>query len=99
MCVSIQKKKMFNHHELMFVGLVLNHSLGKKYNKFLSPLFVGGFRHHHRFSIMQQPSMEEKMSTQGSAYGRDVNLSSGRGFPSLPIYRYRFSFTYYFRKQ
>lgn len=31
------------------------------------------------------------MSTQGSAYGRDVNLSSGRGFPSLPIYRCRFS--------
>lgn len=38
------------------------------------------------------------MSTQGSAYGRDVNLSSGRGFPSLLIYRCRFSFTYYFRK-
>ncbi|POI21296.1 hypothetical protein CIB84_014957 [Bambusicola thoracicus] len=36
---------------------------------------------------MQQLNMEEKMSTQGSAYGRDVNLSSGRGFPSLPIYR------------
>lgn len=71
----------------------------KKLEIFISPFFVGGFKHHHRSSIMQQLNMEEKMSTQGSAYGRDVNLSSGRGFPSLPIYRCRFSFAYYFRKQ
>lgn len=92
------KKNKVNLYELMLVVFVPHINWGKKI-KFPSPLFVGGFRHHHRFSIMQQPNMEEKTSTQGSAYGRDVNLSSGRGFPSLPIYRCRFSFTYYFRKQ
>lgn len=71
----------------------------KKYLYFPPLLFIGGFRHHHKSSIMQQLNMEEKMSTQGSAYGRDVNLSSGRGFPSLPTYRCRFSFVCCFEKE
>lgn len=69
----------------------------KQLQHFLLLYFLGGFKHHHKFFIMQQLNMEEKMSIQGSAYGRVVNLFSGRGFPSLPTYRYRFSH-YYFIK-